>query len=789
MDRHRVELAILASLGLVWAFCFTLFVREAARGGAPQAHLLVGPPADAESYPVVARLRPGYPADPEGARVGDRLIRIGGVDLRGAMPWTVYAATFAEASDGRVAVTYEREGRRGRAIERLLPDGNPWREAAGALVFAVTAFLVLIRAPDSLMVRSFAAATLMWTLTWLRFQGSDPLHTELYLAVRAVAGSLWAPLMIRAAFHFPDGARPRGTRLPLWPWAFAILGLTWTSKWLGIPFSHEFGTRANPAIGILVILAVLLVATRNYRRASAFGRRQVRWVLLGAYLGTAPVLLGNAAAAVWPELAEWWHASQAALVAIPISILIAVTHSNLLDVDRLISGTASYTILLLVLGGGLFSLVSWLGAEASNAAGVPATAIHVGAGAILAFSLIRLEPLLRPHVERAFFSERHALQSGIDQLVTEIGNTRAVETIAILVGQRLSSLLRPVSCVIYSRGDDVFAPLYARGSALTPHFGLDSPLLATLASRVSAVDLEHRSLTLMRANASDRAVLGSLGAAVLVPVAREQELAACVVLGRKNSGDIYTTTDLALLGVVGSTLAAAIARLDGEALLEEARSLQERLRQYVPASIASRLAQGRNPEVGERIVSIFFADLRGYTSLTEGRRAAEIFALVSQYTQAVTQAVAANGGTVVEFNGDGMMAVFGAPDSLPDMEARAIAAALRTVEDVGTLSWENGGDELETSVGIGIATGPAYIGAIRSADRFIWSAIGNTTNLASRLQSMTRELPASIVIDAATYRAAGVATRGFSSFPATPIRGLRAPCDLFALLRSPTVAA
>jgi class 3 adenylate cyclase len=784
----RRELALLAVLTLIWTACFALFVREIVRGGPPQTHLLVGPPDGPDAYPIVAILRPGYAPTPDGVSPGDRLIRIGDTDLRGAMPWSVYGSLYAAADASRVSMEYERDGRRATAVEHLLVEGHPGLDALIAFVFAATAVLLLLRAPGSRMVRSWAAATLMWTLTWLCFQGSSVPQTEAYLAVRSVAGCLWAPLQLRAAFHFPDGAWPRDRRLPLWPWLFVVLGLTWTSKWMGIPLSHELGTRANPAIGSLVVVAILAVATRNYRCADAIGRRQVRWVLLGVHVALAPVLLGNLAAMMRPDLVDWWNASQAFLIAIPISILIAATRSNLLDVDRVISGAASYTILLLVFVASVSALTPWLAGEVSTRAGVEAMPVELAAYAVVAVGLMRFEPRLRERLERVFFAERHALQVGIDRLLRELADAPDAKRLTTLVGERLDALLRPSACVIYARGEHAFAPVFARGSAVTPHFGLDSALLHDLAVRISAVDLERDVALTRHLDAADAAILGSLAAALLIPIPHGGQLAAFVALGPKRSGDIYTATDRALLGLVGASTSASLARFGGEALLEEALDLQTRLRQYVPASIAKRLAQGRSPEAGERIVSVLFADLRGYTTLVEGRRAEEIFSLVSRYTEAVTRAVAACGGTVVEFNGDGMMAVFGAPDPLPDKERMALAAARRIVDDVQSTALA--GDFAERlEVGVGVATGPAYVGAIRSVDRYIWSALGNTTNLAARLQALTRDLDAPIVIDAATRAAAADGATDFVEHRAVPIRGLRAPSDVFALPRTRHAAA
>jgi adenylate cyclase len=137
---------------------------------------------------------------------------------------------------------------------------------------------------------------------------------------------------------------------------------------------------------------------------------------------------------------------------------------------------------------------------------------------------------------------------------------------------------------------------------------------------------------------------------------------------------------------------------------------------------------------------------------------------------------------VVEFNGDGMMAVFGAPRELAHKERAAVEAGVEIVDAVGALPVDGpAGGSTKLSVGVGIATGEAFVGNIRAVDRMIWSAIGNTTNLAARLQSLTRDLDATLVIDHATWERAQPAAAGFAKRPDVPIRGRRETQDLYAL--------
>jgi len=175
-------------------------------------------------------------------------------------------------------------------------------------------------------------------------------------------------------------------------------------------------------------------------------------------------------------------------------------------------------------------------------------------------------------------------------------------------------------------------------------------------------------------------------------------------------------------------------------------------------------------------------DLRGYTQLSEGRPASEIFSTVNRYTEMVSAVVNRHGGVVVEFSGDGMMAVFGAPAPLEHKERAAVLAGIEMAHTIQVLP---GAAEHATdrpgSVGVGIATGTTFVGHIEAVDRKIWSAIGNTTNLAARLQALTRDLGASIVIDEATRSAAAGAADDFTAYRGTLIRGLGEPQTIYAL--------
>jgi class 3 adenylate cyclase len=505
----------------------------------------------------------------------------------------------------------------------------------------------------------------------------------------------------------------------------------------------------------------------------------MRWFLLGVYLAFLPPLAATVLTAYEPRFTPLLVISIASLGLIPIALLIAVVRYDLIDVDRLISATASYSMLGVLLLAGLMAAVPRLSYALGEPAGLTPATAQVLLSVMLAFGIVVLNRTVRPRVDRLLFAEHHALEESFGQLLVALTGCANAEQLIKLCGQRLDALLRPESCVIYGRAGETFSPVFVRGRAIPPAFAERSPLAAALDARATPLAAERVTGGHGPAlGAFERAALETLGVPLIVPVHRGGELVAFVCLGPKRSGDVYTSTDLVLLAAVAEKLSSELLRFDQDEVLRQSRAMQEALRRYVPGAVAEEVERGTALDLGERELSILFVDIRGYSSYAEGRPAGDTFSAVNRYTRAVSQVVREHGGTVVEFNGDGMMAVFGAPRPLPDKEraaldsARAIVAAVATVGEPG---------EPPIAVGCGIATGAAFVGNVRAVDRWIWTAIGATTNLAARLQALTRELEAAVVVDTPTWERAGTAGRGFERRDQVAIRGRRERVDVHVL--------
>jgi len=148
-------------------------------------------------------------------------------------------------------------------------------------------------------------------------------------------------------------------------------------------------------------------------------------------------------------------------------------------------------------------------------------------------------------------------------------------------------------------------------------------------------------------------------------------------------------------------------------------------------------------------ISVLFADIRGFTTISENLPPSEVVEILNWYLDSMEEAVFEQGGTLDKYTGDGMMVLFGAPLEQPDHAERAVRAALGMQRAATAVSRQRGDVRWKVAYGIGIATGPAVVGHIGSQRRLDYTAIGDTVNLASRLEG--KAAPGAILINRAAY--------------------------------------
>ncbi len=179
--------------------------------------------------------------------------------------------------------------------------------------------------------------------------------------------------------------------------------------------------------------------------------------------------------------------------------------------------------------------------------------------------------------------------------------------------------------------------------------------------------------------------------------------------------------------------------------LQERERLQEAFGAYVDPQLAERVLSEGTQLAGEEVqVTVLFVDIRDFTGFAERASAAEVVGQLNAFYELVVPVLARHGGHANKFVGDGLLAVFGAPDHLPDHADRAVRAAMEIVTAVA----ERFGGAVR--IGIGVNSGPVVAGTIGGGGRVEFTVIGDPVNTASRVESVTRETGDDILITEAT---------------------------------------
>lgn len=185
------------------------------------------------------------------------------------------------------------------------------------------------------------------------------------------------------------------------------------------------------------------------------------------------------------------------------------------------------------------------------------------------------------------------------------------------------------------------------------------------------------------------------------------------------------------------------------------RLLKQSFERYVSTQIVDQIIHSAKPVnlSGERRkVTILMSDIRGFTALSERMPAEHLVQFLNSYFAAMIDIILANEGTLDKFMGDAVLALFGAPIPHPDSALRAVKVAVAMQEKLRELNaqWMDRGQP-QIRIGIGISTGEVIVGNIGSARRLEYTAIGQDVNYAQRIESLTKNLSADILVSTTTY--------------------------------------
>ncbi|HEX8352694.1 MAG TPA: adenylate/guanylate cyclase domain-containing protein [Pyrinomonadaceae bacterium] len=349
---------------------------------------------------------------------------------------------------------------------------------------------------------------------------------------------------------------------------------------------------------------------------------------------------------------------------------------------------------------------------------------------------------------------------------------------------RVVALLRDESKRGDDGGDDLtVVAMRVRDEARAAH-ARKQPIGRTITRKV----MRERQALLSQDAAADSEFAGvhsivaqGVHSTICAPLIADTRVHGALYADRLDPFTSFTRDDLELVSAVAAQTAVAVENARAHARLAHEEVARANYSRFLPEYVVKQILE--NPDSFKlggvnQTLTVLFADIRGFTRLSENAPPDRVVQLLNNYFTAMSDVVFAHGGTLDKYIGDGLMALFGAPTATPEDACNAVSAAVamqRRMEDINAQLRVEGLAEI--AIGIGLHTGVATVGYIGSERRSEYTAIGDTVNLAARLEQ--NALPGQIILSDATVRAAAGAGCDFRPRPPITVKNRVQPVPIF----------
>jgi adenylate cyclase len=326
-------------------------------------------------------------------------------------------------------------------------------------------------------------------------------------------------------------------------------------------------------------------------------------------------------------------------------------------------------------------------------------------------------------------SQKLSIESNLDQLLQQIVD----ETFAIIHADRAVILL------VDEHGELI--PRYLRTKREDESIKISTSILEEVKNNKKAV-LSSDAMVDERFKAAQSIIMQGIRSTMCVPLLYADQLVGAMHMDSMLTTGAFTEKDLQLFQGIATQAAVAIENHRLAKKIEREAATRAEFQRLLSPNLVEQIVSGalQLDKAGtKRVVTMLFADIRGFTSMSERTAPEEMVKTLNEYFEMMVDVLFAHGGTLDKYVGDEVIGLFGAPVTLPDAPLRAVRCGLemqRALGEFNRIRAANGQEPIH--VGIGINTGPVIAGAIGSSRTLQYTVIGDPVNLASRLCSVAK---------------------------------------------------
>ena len=284
-------------------------------------------------------------------------------------------------------------------------------------------------------------------------------------------------------------------------------------------------------------------------------------------------------------------------------------------------------------------------------------------------------------------------------------------------------------------------------------------------------------------NSAESIISQGVRSTICAPLVGESGVYGALYADRLDPLAVFTRDDLELLSAIAAQATVAVENARAHKRLAREEVARANYSRFMPEYVVRQILE--NPgsfQLGgvNQLITVLFADVRGFTRLAEHTAPEQVVGLLNRYFSAMTEIIFAYGGTLDKYIGDGLMALFGAPTATPEDATHAVQAAVEMQRQMRHINTDLRAAGLpEISIGVGLHTGEATVGYVGSERRTEYTAIGDTVNLASRLESNAQ--PGQILISEAVVGACGTDRFTLAQQPPLTVKNRVQPVPVFAV--------